>query len=235
MNAVTLGVDLLPAGPWPFDRRNPVRIGSRLPIRGAPNTGECDVLDRLDHRKLVEDDRETLEQFLEGLESLVLTIARGRYRFRVHEAEDILLEVLRKLWVENRAALMRWRGEGSFEAYLSAIVHRFCLMELRRRRRRVPEIGTEDLDRFHAPRGDEPLERDQFRRLYSEAARQLSERDRRLLRLRFIEEREYSEIVSEMEISTGAARKAVHSALARLRRRLQEIAPELFRPRRTAG
>lgn len=188
------------------------------------------VLDEIDHRKLLNEDRQTVDRFLVGLEALALRIARQQYRFRPDEAEDILLDVLRKLWDADKAALRAWRGEGSLRTYLTAIVHRFCLMELRRRRRRVVESTTEELDGFHARHQPPPLEQQQLRSVYRQAANELPSRDRRLIQMRFVEELDYPAITAELGISHGAARKAVHTALNRLRERMREIAPELFQP-----
>ena len=74
-----------------------------------------------------------------------------------------------------------------------------------------------------------PLEREQLQRLYREAREALPERDRRLIQLRFVEDKDYDAITAELELSPGAARKAVHTAIARLRERLRQLAPELFR------
>ena len=186
------------------------------------------MFEEIDHRKLLNEDVQTLARFLDELEGLVFRIAGQRYRFRRDESEDILLEVLRKLWDSDKAALRAWRGEGSLSTYLSAVVHRFCLLELRRRRRRVAEQPTEALDSFEARPEVPPLEREELLRFYREAASSLAPRDRRLLQMRFGEERDYPAIMSELAISHGAARKAVHGALRRLRERLREIAPELF-------
>ena len=187
------------------------------------------MLDSIDHRLLLQDDRDTVARFVAGLERLALRIARAHYRFRPDEAEEILLEVVRKLWDGDKAALRAWRGEGSLESWLTAIVHRFCLMELRRRKRRSAEVATDRLDEFEAEALPEPFEREELRRLYRVAATELSERDRRLLQLRFEEERDYPAITAELGLSYGAARKALHSAIRRLREKMREIAPELFR------
>ncbi len=187
------------------------------------------VLDQIDHRKLLNDDRATLDRFLEGLEALALRVARHQYRFRPDEAEDILVEVASKLWESDKAALRAWRGQGSLRTYLLTIVHRFCLMEVRRRKRRSAEQATDSLDAFQAAAEPIPLEQEQLRRVYRKATANLPSRDRRLLQMRFLEEQDYPAITSELGISHGAARKAVHTALNRLRERLREIAPEYFR------
>jgi DNA-directed RNA polymerase specialized sigma24 family protein len=115
------------------------------------------VLESIDRRKLLADDRPTVSRFVDGLEALTLRIARSQYRMASREAEDILLEVLRRLWDDDRAALRAWRGDGSLERHLRAIVHRACLMELRRRKRRPAEHGTDLLDTFPAEPAPMPV------------------------------------------------------------------------------
>ena len=186
------------------------------------------MLDHIDHRRLLHDDPDMVERFLSGLEELALRIARRQYRLPREDAEDILMQVLRKLWEHEKAALQAWKGQGSLRAYLAAIIHRFCLMELRRRKRRAVEGSSDSLDAFEAIAGPDPLEKNELEQLCRNAASSLPERDRRLLQMRFVEELEYSAITAELCISYGAARKAVYTAVSRLRERLRELAPELF-------
>lgn len=46
--------------------------------------------------------------------------------------------------------------------------------------------------------------------------------------MRFTEEQEYPAIMRTFDLSHGAARKALHTAIRRLRAQMQAIAPELF-------
>ncbi len=186
------------------------------------------MLDSIDHRRLLDDDEVVVEHLLQGLERLTMQIARGRYRFRQDEAEDVLLDVVRKLWDDDKAALRAWRGEGSLRTYLASIVHRACLMEIRRRSRRPVEVVGDQLEQFEAGRTTDTLEHAQLVATYRRAAEQLDTRDRRLIELRFIQEHDYDAITAEMQISHGAARKAVHTALSRLRARMRDPAPEYF-------
>ena len=186
------------------------------------------MLDSIDHRKLLGDDRATVASFLGELKRLTLWIARRRYRFTDDGAEEILLEVVGKLWDKDKAALRAWRGDGSLSTYITSIVHRCCLMELRKRKRRDGELPVEQLDVFPAEREPAAIEAEQLRQTCARALADLPERDQGLIHMRFVEERGYDEITASLEISHGAARKAVHTAVRRLREKMQGIAPEFF-------
>lgn len=186
------------------------------------------MLDSIDHRALLADDRAAVAALVENLQRLTLWIARNRYRFSREEAEETLVEIVATLWKDDKHALRAWRGEGTLSTYLTSIVHRACLMEIRRRERRAAELPVEELDVFPAEDIAAGPERREREAIVERALSELPERDRELIRLRFTEDRGYDEITGRLDISAGAARKAVHTAVARLRDRVRRLAPELF-------
>lgn len=123
------------------------------------------MLESIDHRKLLGEDRATVICFLDELQRLTMFVARRRYRFADDAAQEILLEVVAKLWDRDKAALRAWRGDGSLSTYLTAIVHRCCLMELRRRKRLGSELPVERIEHHPAPAVAKPIEAAQLERI----------------------------------------------------------------------
>ena len=185
-------------------------------------------MDAIDFDRLLADDPNHVDRFAIELERLALAIARRRYRLAPAEAEDVLIAVVHKLWDDEKAALRAWRREGTLRSYVASIVHRHCLLHLRRQLRLSVEIATDSLDSFEAPTPTEPWERGEMLATCRDAAARLSPRDREMLALRFAEGRDYEEIIGVTGLSYGAARKAVHSAVRRLREQVREVAPEYF-------
>ncbi|ANM31082.1 hypothetical protein ABI59_18125 [Acidobacteria bacterium Mor1] len=175
-------------------------------------------------------DRAAAEALIEDVERRVLAIARGQFRLSPEESEDVLLSLCEKLWRDDAAALRQWQGRGPFAAYVSVIASRACLMYLREKKRRTPEVAGLELDQIAGEQAaTSDVERNEERELLARGLERLSERDRHLIRLRFLEERDYEDLTRELGISYGAARKGVHSAVTRLRRALADLEPSWFK------
>ncbi len=175
-------------------------------------------------------DRAATEALIGDVERRVLAIARGQFRLSPEESEDVLLSLCEKLWRDDGAALRQWQGRGPFSAYLSVMASRACLMYLREKKRRSAEVGGLELD-LVAGDAAAPVEaeRREERELLARGLERLSERDRTLIRLRFLEERDYDDLTRELGMSYGAARKGVHTAVNRLRRALADLEPSWFK------
>ncbi|MCG8459351.1 MAG: sigma-70 family RNA polymerase sigma factor [Holophagales bacterium] len=166
------------------------------------------------------------EELVRRYRPLVLGLARSRYGFSDPDAEDVLQTTLLTLWQGDRRALRAWQGRGRFSTYLTVIVCRLC------RERRAKASPGEDRNadgegRIPAEPGSpapdpaaETLGRERSL-LLRRALGSLSPRDRLVLALRFFDERTPKDFAVELGLSAGAARKAVHDALARLRQHLQ--------------
>jgi RNA polymerase sigma factor (sigma-70 family) len=164
------------------------------------------------------------------VKSLVFRIAQRQYRFSREDAEDVLAQMLEKLWENDGDALRRWRGESPLETYLAVVANRFCLMRIRARKR-LRETQTDDADRVPAAASEDPLlGRERWEACRAALAR-LSERDRQIIEMRYRSDLDYDQIVSRLSfVTAGAARKALHTALERLRVELRRSAPEFFEP-----
>lgn len=167
------------------------------------------------------------EEFVERYRGLTIGLSAGRFQLSPEEGEAIFQDLVARLWSDNFKALRSWRGEGKLSTYLTVIVTRMCL-----ERRRLAERTT-PLDEAREPEAEQPsAESLAVERQQAAAARAalalLRPRDRLLLVLRFVDERTPSEIAPLLGLSPGTCRKALHDALGRLRRRLQDQAPDLF-------
>jgi RNA polymerase sigma factor (sigma-70 family) len=166
--------------------------------------------------------------FLAALKDLVFRIARNQYRFAPADAEDLLGQIVEKLWRNDREALRRWRNDSPLETYLAVVTNRFCLMRLRAAKRAPSTSGLETLESLPAGASSQAGAVAERWESCKSALAALPERDRSLIEMRYLSGLEYDEIVARLGISHGAARKALHTALERLRVELRRRAPDLF-------
>ena len=186
-------------------------------------------LQETDIRAVLGGDSAAAERFLADLKTLVFRIARRQYRFSLEDSEDVLAQMLEKLWDNDGDALRRWRGDSPLETYLAVVANRFCLMRMRARKR-VPETDEHDADRLpSAPIPDPVIGRERWEACRA-ALERLSERDRQIIEMRYRSDLDYKQIVAQLGLTPGAARKALHTALERLRVELRGSAPEFFEP-----
>ncbi len=180
--------------------------------------------------RVLERDPQAEEDFLHRYEGLMLGLAQGRFGLSRGAAEEVRQELMAKLWARDHRALRAWRGRGKLTTYLSVILTHLCLARRERECRR-PEKAMDLVELPHSdpsPGSEESLlRREQAKRL-EEAKASLSARDQLLLALRFGDERSPTEIAGLLGLGVGTARKAIHDALGRLRRRLRVRSPELF-------
>lgn len=167
-------------------------------------------------------------RFLADLKQLVFRIARRQYRFSPEDSEDVLAQLIEKLWENDGDALRRWRGDSPLPIYLAVVANRFCLMRLRTRKRSIEAHDDDEAERVPAPAAADPvLARERWAACRA-ALERLAERDRRIIEMRYLADLGYDEIVSGLGGTHGAARKALHTALDRLRADLRRNAPDFF-------
>ncbi len=179
-------------------------------------------LSEVDLRSVLAGDAAATEHFVSELRALASKISGGRYRLFDEDAQDVLAQVLLKLWENDREALRRWRNECSLETYLSVVVHRQCLMRLRGQRRSPIAQAEVDPDSIASEPVRDLVERQQEWHTCRDALARLSRRDREIIELRYLEDLEYEQIVARLGITPGAARKALHAALGRLRAKMKK-------------
>ncbi len=172
--------------------------------------------------------------FVERYQGLILGLARGRLGLDADDANELMQATFERLWEDQCRALRAWRGQGRFTTYLTVIVLRLGY-KIRRGPAPTSDADPSDEKVPGTQPGDdqdpaaEALRRER-RRLVRTALATLSPRDRLLLALRFFDERAPTEIAALLGRTPGATRKAVHDALARLRRVLRRDRAELFQP-----
>jgi RNA polymerase sigma-70 factor (ECF subfamily) len=134
-------------------------------------------------------------------------------------AQDATQQALVALWRE----LPRLRDADSFDSWSYQLVVRFCLMELRSRRRRLAVVR--DLQTGEGGR-DEPARPDESRRVadrdeLERAFRQLSEEQRAVVVLRHYVGLSVAESADALGVPTGTAASRLHYAMRALRAALE--------------
>lgn len=128
------------------------------------------------------------------------------------EVEDVLQEVYLAAWVHRR----RYRGEGPFSAWLYRIALHKARNHVRARRRRARLLDL--MAFFGVPQSPPTAVRDRVR----DAMTRLPHRDREVLVLRYLEQRDPASVAEALDIS----RDAVDARLSRARRRLRAFLEE---------
>lgn len=167
-------------------------------------------------------------RFLAELKDLVFRISRRQYRFSQPDSEDLLAQILEKLWKNDREALRRWRNDSPLETYLAVVTNRFCLMRLRSAKRSPLAAEFEGVGTTAAVAPADAGDAVERWELCQAALAGLPLRDRRIIEMRYLSGLEYGDIVTRLGLTHGAARKALHTALERLRNELRRRAPEYF-------
>lgn len=128
-----------------------------------------------------------------------------------------------RAWRHQASASFDERGPG---AWLATIARREALRELARRKR-VTLVGGDVIDRMDdrgalvapPPGPREPAEE------LGDLAAELGEDERQVLRLRYVEDLEYSVIAARLGTTTGATRVRAHRARRRLEALLRAATP----------
>jgi RNA polymerase sigma factor (sigma-70 family) len=152
---------------------------------------------------------------------LLDTNGRDVHRFLVaivgrHDADDCYQET----WLAALRAYPKLRDAANLRGWVLTIAHRKAIDQLRSRRRGPALADTEmaELARQAAPGADGVLASNDELWGY---VRELPDKQRTALALRFLTDAPYAEISDVMGTSEEAARRNVHEALKRLRTEYQ--------------
>jgi RNA polymerase sigma-70 factor (ECF subfamily) len=142
------------------------------------------------------------------------------------DVEDVAADVLLQIVDNNYAILRQFRGQSSLATYLTVIARRICVQELARRTA-APEV---------APRGgaqaqaepEEPPRAQVGLETLEEVARllqKLPSKERKVVRLHYLEGRSYEEISSQLNIPLNSIGPILSRARARLRQDVKSPPP----------
>ncbi len=192
------------------------------------NRGLSSVSDEDLVRRVLVGDPTAEEELVERYRGLIVGLGRSRFGIEGQQADELLQTIIALLWRDDRRILRVWRGQSKLSTYLSVIVCRHCRQWLGSEQRRRAVEGaepptTEPVDSTSSP-DEDALENERSRAL-REALALLNPRDRLVISFRFFDELEPRDFAPALGLSVGAARKAVHDALKRLRRKL---GPKLY-------
>ncbi len=157
----------------------------------------------------------TEQEMVASIERLYPRLFRfARFCLEPEEAEDATASALERIWRMRG----RYRPErGSIDGWLYAVGANAIRDEARRVRRRPRTVALDDLELASAPAAEPGQVRD-----VREAMGRLSSPDAELIALRFALDLSNEEIGRVVGRSTGATATALHRALRRLRRLLEE-------------
>jgi len=121
-----------------------------------------------------------------------------------------------------------------FGVWLRTITANLCRMELRRRRARPVEEGAFDADGMagSVPAPDVVYERDEVQRQVREALMGLSEKDREVVILYYLDERTVEEVGQFLGVSGAAVKGRLHRARQHLRKELIGMVQETLSQKR---
>jgi RNA polymerase sigma-70 factor (sigma-E family) len=122
-----------------------------------------------------------------------------------HDAEDLLQTALAR-------AATRWDRIEDHDAYVRRILYTQAVSLWRWRKRRPPEVLTDQLPNVAGPQPDQ-----ETRIVLDEALRRLTPKQRAVLVLRFYEDRSESQTAELLECSVGTVKSQTRHALMRLR------------------
>lgn len=149
---------------------------------------------------------------------------------RPEDAEDLAAEVLLQIVSGDYAVLRQFRGECSLATYLTVISRRICVHEMARRataREVLPRENGKPLAEIEEPPkkqvGLESLE--EVQKLLS----RLPSRERKVVRLYYLEGRTYEEISTELNIPVNSIGPILSRARKKLRQETRGVPPIVHR------
>ena len=146
---------------------------------------------------------------------------------RAEDTEDLAAEVLLQIVASDYAVLRQFRGNSSLATYLTVIARRICVHELTRRNaareiqpgRDAREMQEPEPEEMPRTPGLESLE--EVEKLLSK----LPSRERRVVRLHYIEGRSYEEISTELNIPVNTIGPILSRARKKLRKDVKSPPP----------
>jgi RNA polymerase sigma-70 factor (ECF subfamily) len=144
------------------------------------------------------------------------------------DVEDLAAEVLLQIVDNNYAILRQFKGQASLATYLTVIARRICVQELARRmaaREVQPRAGAHP---HREPEPEEPPRAQVGLETLEEVARllgKLPSRERKVVRLHYLEGRSYEEISTQLNIPINSIGPILSRARKRLRKDVKSPPP----------
>lgn len=129
-----------------------------------------------------------------------------------HDAEDLVQTALAR-------AATKWEKIDDHDAYLRRILYTQAVSHWRWRRRRPPEVLTDELPNLPARQPDR-----ETRIVLDQALSRLTPKQRAVLVLRFYEDRSESQTAEILQCSVGTVKSQTRHALMRLRQLNPQLA-----------
>jgi len=152
---------------------------------------------------------------------------------RPEDIEDLAAEVLLQIVANDYAVLRQFRGNASLATYLTVIARRVCVQELARRamareiQPKVDGIKANHEEAEEAPRAASGLE---MLEEVGKLLEKLPAKERKVVRLFYIEGRGYEEIATELNIPVNSIGPILSRAKKKMRQDTKSP-PPLVRPR----
>lgn len=225
MTAIRLGTS--------FRAPHNVRSNSVPSVGCADEVGDVDELnDESDLvRRLIAGDafawRTFVDQFHRLVTARIAATARElRVTLRPSDGEDLTADVFSQLLARDCASLRDFQGRSTLSTWLSVIARRIALRKLLGARREPANpLYAAPADRELAAQPlDDPLVhmiRNENRRRLDEALAELSERQRELVRLHYLDGCSYREISQRLGMSINSIGPTLQRVQEKLRARLQ--------------
>lgn len=180
--------------------------------------------------RLKKGERKVMEEWYDRTAPALLAISM-RYADSAEEAEDILHNAMMKMI--KALPSFKYAGEGRFEAWMKKVLVNTALLQLRDKAKlNQRSINGYELlqatDEYLADEDEEPCFRPEPD-LLIEWIQQLPAGYRTVLNLYVFEEYTHKEIAFEMGISENTSKSQLSKARAFLRRKANELQPELQR------
>src|SRR5262249_50711687 len=118
------------------------------------------------------------------------------------DVEDVAADVMLAIVADDYAVLRQFRGQSSLATYLTVITRRICVQALVKRATQ-PEKQTRDgqLEKPENPGREKAMEnKEEVVRLLN----RLPSRERRVVRLRYLEGRSYEEIATKLDLPVNS-------------------------------
>jgi len=146
---------------------------------------------------------------------------------RPEDVEDLAADVLLQIVANDYAVLRQFRGHSSLSAYLTVIARRICVNELARRQA-AREVQPKGDHRLPVGEPEEPPKAQLGLESLEEVQRLLSKlpsKERKVVRLYYLEGRSYEEISTELNIPVNSIGPVLSRARKKLRKDVKGAPP----------